>query len=119
MQVKWIEYKGKKILSVDYRGANSLEDMVNVLHQEVNIEKTLKEKTVVLANFEGTHGSGEYMSELKKLGKEVRNEKTSKTALLGITGVKKVLLSAYIAFTGDKNLRPFDNEEDALAWLIL
>jgi hypothetical protein len=119
MEVKWIEQKGKKILLVDYRGAKNVDDMISILKQETEIERISTDKVSVLANFEKAYYYPKYMEELKKLGKEVRNEKTYKTALIGIVGAKKIFMQAYITFTGDKNLKTFDNEEEAKDWLLL
>ncbi|MBN2416249.1 hypothetical protein JXO52_10430 [bacterium] len=114
----WLEHRGKKILFVDYRGQKTPEGMIQVLEEEISIEIASPTKVLVLANFEGTSGSVDYMTRLKKAGKEIRNEKVQKTALLGITGLKIILLDGYIRFTGDKHIRPFDTEASALNWLV-
>lgn len=54
MDVKWIEFQGNKILYVDYRGAKDESEMMKILNQDVEIEKTLKEKVPLLANYENT-----------------------------------------------------------------
>jgi len=92
--------------------------MMAVLNEEVGIEKKAIAKVAVLANYSGVHAGSRYMDAVKKAGKEVRNEKTAKTALLGIDGLKKVLLSGYIAFTGAKDIKAFENESEAKDWLI-
>jgi hypothetical protein len=118
METKWIEHKGKQILFVDYRGAKDDNDMLTMLYQEVEIEKKANFKVPVLSNFTGIFPQAKYLSEVKRLGKEIRNDKTTKTALLGIDGLKSLLVQGYIAFTGDKSLKTFDNEEVAKDWLI-
>ena len=114
----WIEHQGKRILFVDYRGQKTPEGMIQVLEEELKIERVSPTKVLVLANFEGTSGSVEYMTHLKKAGKEIRNQAVQKTAVLGITALKVILLDAYVRFTGDKNTRAFDTEAAALAWLV-
>jgi hypothetical protein len=44
--------------------------------------------------------------------------KVAKTALLGIAGVKGVLVQGYAFFTGEKNLKTFSTEQDAMEWLV-
>jgi hypothetical protein len=117
MKVEWIEYKGKKILYVEYSGAKDDDELIGVLHREVEIEKTLTEKTLCLVTVANAHAGTRYMDELKKLGKEVRNEKVAKTATLGVEGIQRVLFNAYILFTGEVN-KTFSSEEEAKEWLI-
>ena len=118
MEVKFIEHKGNKILYVDYRGAKNDSDLFKVLEKDVEIEKTLTEKSLLLANFENTFLSYRYMEEVKKSGKEIRRKIMKKTALVGITGLKVIMLKSYIQFTGQKNMKTFRTEEEALEWLI-
>jgi len=118
MEVRMIEFKGKKILYVDYRGAVNEDDMLANLKKEIEIERTLKEKTLLLSNFQDTYVSPNYMNEVNKTGKEIRTKIISKTALVGIQGVKSILLRSYITFTGQKDMKTFDTEELAKEWLI-
>lgn len=117
MKVEWTEYKGKNILSVDYGGAQNDDELIRVLHEEIEIEKQLTGKTLCLVNVANANAGSRYMAELKKQGKEVRNNKVEKTATLGVEGLKKVLFDAYILFTGEVN-KTFDSEIAAKEWLI-
>jgi len=118
MEVKMIDVKGKKVLYVDYRGASNEDDMLANLKKEIEIERTLTEKTLLLSNFQDTYVSPNYMNEVNKTGKEIRSKIISKTALVGIQGVKSILLRSYITFTGQKEMKTFDTEELAKDWLI-
>lgn len=57
------------------------------------------------------------MDEVKKVGNAVLKVKIQKTATVGITGIKKILFKAYIVFTGQKDVKLFDNQKEALDWL--
>ncbi|MFN8672327.1 MAG: hypothetical protein U0457_09670 [Candidatus Sericytochromatia bacterium] len=118
MPISWIEYKNKKIVYSDYRNQKG-EEAIKTLYEERDFFLKLKDgdKVLVLSDFRGAYGSNEFMEISKKLGKEVFAPKTIKSAILGIEGVKKVLLKAYVFFTGE-NLKPFDSEELAKEWLI-
>ena len=118
MDVKWIEHKGRRILYVDYRGAKNEEEMLSVLYKSNEEEKASSEKVTVLANFENTYASSKYMDEVNRLGKEVTKNIVDKTALIGIVGIKKILVNSFIRFTGDNNLKIFDNEDNAKEWLV-
>ena len=114
---KWIEHKGKRILYVDYRGLKTAEELIQTLDESIRQEVDSPTKVLVLANVEGSSGSSEYMERVKQAGKE-NAQKVQKTALVGTTGVKVILLSAYLRFTGDKSTRSFDTEAEALDWLV-
>ena len=55
---------------------------------------------------------------LNKVGNAVLKAKIQKTATVGITRIKKILFKAYITFTGQKDVKLFDNQKEALDWLI-
>ncbi len=116
MEVKWVQHAGKDVLYVDYRGAKGEDDMLNILRRAVEVEATITEKKPELCNFEGTFGTEKIMGELNKSGKQ-RDEKISKIAVIGIVGVKKVLYKSYVAFTGAKNVKVFETEDQAFEWL--
>lgn len=118
MGVSWIEYKGKKILFSDYRGCHSIDAMLKVLYDEIEILHQQNEKVLVMANYNDCSPTGEYFHAVKKFGKETLKAKTSKTATIGINGVKRLLFNTYISFTGDYHVRLFNDEETALEWLI-
>ena len=118
MNVSWIEYKGKKILFSDYEGCKTSEEMISILHQEADILKNQIGKTLVMANYEKSFGSVEYMKEIKEIGNEVLKEKIEKTATLGITGVKEAFFKSYVFFTKQKSIRLFPDKISAMEWLI-
>ena len=117
MKVEWIEYKGKKILYTEYSGAKTDKELIDTLHKQVDILTKITGKTLSLVNIANTNAGPDYMAELKKYGKDIKKQKIEKTATLGITGIKKVLFTAYIAFTGEVN-KAFDSEAEAKEWLI-
>ena len=118
MEVKWIEYKGKKILYVEYRGAQNEDEMLKILHEFAGILRESKDKILSIGDFTDTFASDGFMKELKKLGKEILNAKTEKGALLGISGIKKIFYRAYLRFTGVTNLALFETVDQANEWLI-
>jgi hypothetical protein len=117
MNPEFIEYKGKKILYVNYQGIKETETAISILHKAVEIERKSDGNLLLLQNYNETFGSQEFMTEIKKLGKEV-SDKVKKNALIGISGIKKILLGAYTAFSGERNIKTFSTEEEAKEWLI-
>lgn len=113
----WIDHAGKRILRLDYTDLSSPDEQIAVLERELDVIETAADRTLVLADFEGASATPEYMARLNEAGKQVRNVKVEKTAVLGITGLKAILLDGYVRFTGDTRVRAFDSEADALDWL--
>jgi hypothetical protein len=117
MEVEWIEHKGKKVLFSNYEGCKTSKEMIAVLYKEAEMLKQQQGKTLVMANYEKSFGSNEYMEVLKEISKEVLKDRIEKTATLGISGAKEALFKGYIFFTGQKNVKLFYDKEEALDWL--
>lgn len=116
MAISWIEYKGTKILYTDYRGLN-VEQMVKQLDETASMMSKLAAKVNTLANFEGVGVPPEFMKRAKELGKSHFEPKTAKSAILGIDGLKALLLKAYNTFTG-ATMQPFPSEAAAKEYLV-
>ena len=117
MSLGWKMYKGKQILYVDYGGLNT-EEMIILLKESCDELNKSRGGVPLLANFENTTIESKYMNEVNRMGKEIITVKAAKTALLGISGVKGVLVQGYTFFTGEKNLKSFSTEQDAMEWLV-
>lgn len=90
--------------------------MVDEFRVLSDILKESTERVPLLYNVEGTNISAEFMEVSKALGKEVQ-PRFGKTAVIGIVGVKRILLKAYIVYTGHEDIRTFETVEDGLEWL--
>ena len=115
-RVRWIEYKGKRILYADFRGQKGKEAM-ETLELGAKMAALSPKKVLMLSNFEGAAGSPEWFARVKELGKEVFDVKVEKDAVVGITGVKAVLMEAYNKVTR-KGVVVFKTEAEALEWLV-
>jgi hypothetical protein len=56
------------------------------------------------------------MSRANEIGKKY-DPRIEKEAIVGATGVKKILLASYLAFTGQQTMREFKARAEALEWL--
>jgi hypothetical protein len=115
MPANWIEYKGKEILFIDYRGLG-MDESLETLEQVEKIITERKEKVLILVDTRDTYTSAEFMARLKETGKQMR-PLMKKQAIVGITGLKAILLDAYNRFTG-ASLRPFSTLAEAKEWLV-
>lgn len=117
MPVKLINHKSKEILLLDYSDCKTLEEMLTVLNDGVDLVRTLPGKGLHLIDITNAYGSRKYMEALKEAGKEVFNEKAGKVAIVGVKGVKKVLLMGYNKIAKIK-LVPFETREEAMDYLV-
>lgn len=112
-----IDYKGKCILFLDHAGKGD-KDLVNdLVAGNVAIEQASKTGDVyVLANFSGAYLSEAAMDYLKSDESKRINAKIKKTAVIGIAGVKKILLNVYNKFM-QNSIKVFDDFESAKEYL--
>jgi hypothetical protein len=116
---KWIDYKGKRIFYVDFSNFGSDS---HALRQEAHaiIAEVVKEppdSVLALSNAAGTVGTPENMVIFKgivtRTGRFVR-----KRAVVGVTGVRQVLLETLNRVTMGKPMMAFEEEEAAKKWLV-
>lgn len=116
MPVEWIEHKGVKILYANYRGIKDEEGMLRNLEAEDEVYSKAASKIISLNDYRDSVLSKEFMSKVTEMGKKYKAVQ-GKAAVLGITGMKKIMLNGYSAITGDP-IRSFDDEESAKAYLL-
>jgi hypothetical protein len=117
MSVKQVQHKGKTIFYIDYRGLTKIEQQLQNLDDLTKLVKTAKPPILTIANFEGVSGGNEFLDRVKEWGKE-HQSKMGRQAVLGITGLKNILFQGYLKFTGDKNMKAFDTEAEAMDWVV-
>ena len=75
-----------------------------------------KKDILLLLDLQGSYANKEILNEFITAGK-LSNPHVKKTAVLGITGVKKVLLNVVNKFT-DVGAKSFNSDEEAKDWLV-
>lgn len=118
-RVKIIEYDGHDIIYADHRGLRQNELLENVKRSFRTIEENREKVYLNLVNWDDTFTTKEVMDYLKcdEAVRIMKNQK--KSALVGITGIKKVFLNIFSKLSSnlDVKVRAFDTEDDAKAWL--
>lgn len=120
MPVEWIEHRGKKILIIDLRDLGT-PAMLDDLHRadQLFLEIPIGTRVLHLIDFRGATVHPAVMNHLKQSGKAIVEPRTEKAAIIGIDGIRHILLAAYNRFTGaGKRQKLFDNQEEALEWLV-
>lgn len=95
MGYSFIHHKGRKILYIDYTQCKSLDEMLTVLDSVRELYEKSNESFYVINDFTGAYGSSEFLNKAKELGAKLFSKKTKKSAILGVTGIKKILVQAY------------------------
>jgi len=112
-RVSKISHKGKEIIYVDYSGLQIDDEMIALL----NISKEMigNKKFSMLADYTNAYAPAKYL----KAANDYTNETKSlggKTAFIGITGAKEIILKGMIRITG-ANYKIFNSKQTALDYL--
>lgn len=114
-RINWIEHNSKRILYSDYSNLPK-EQILKFFPIEWELLQKEAAKVGILANFENTTIDNDLMNEINKWGAKQKS-KIDKTAVLGVTGLKKLLLNAYSSVTGI-NVRAFNTMQEAKSYLV-
>ena len=119
MAVKVIERLGKKILCVDFRGMQDQDEMlglVSKLEEEIVLYKS---PFLLLVHCEDAFFGQAVNDRILQNGKEFTDKDLiSKMAVLGMGGIKSILLQNFLVFTKSKATRAFVTEAEAIRWLV-
>ncbi|MFH1459565.1 MAG: STAS/SEC14 domain-containing protein [Candidatus Omnitrophota bacterium] len=117
-RIRWIDYKGKKILVHDYselKGFNRGGEQV--LNEVSNfIDKLTENNILELIDVRNSYGDLDSIKKMKEMSKKMQPH-VKKCAIIGVTGVKKVLLDTINVFS-QRQIKPFATEEEAKEWLV-
>ena len=116
MKVEWITYKGKKILFTNYNNVKSQAEMLSILNETFELVRSTPGQILALTDATNAATGPDFMKAAKEQGKPLTH-KIDKSAAIGITGLKGMLLKGYNLFTGDK-MKPFATKEEALDYLV-
>ncbi len=117
MPTNFISHQGHQIIFIDYSSCKTKDELISTLKDAEIFVKKVPGKALTLSDFTGTHGSSEFMSEAKRAGRETFDSKVEKAATIGITGIKKVLLSGYNLVVKNK-ISAFETKDKALEYLV-
>lgn len=110
------EYKGKKIIEENYSNLGP-EDIIAVFNKAPKyIRAEPKGSVLNLVRVTDARYNSEVIDVMKKISKEDKPY-IKKTAVLGIDGLKRILLKAISIFSG-RGFQVFDEEEAAKEWLV-
>lgn len=115
MSISKIYHNDTEIVHIDYTWCKTKEDTISQLEKVFSYVSKQEEKVILLVDFTGVYGSPEYMKKSKSYG-DFFKRRTTKSAVIGMTSLKILLLKGYNRVTGD-TIEPFKTREEALEWL--
>lgn len=111
-----LEHKGKKILYANHQNCNA-EHTINTIKQSEELIINMSNPDLrLLVDIRNCEITGEVIEQFKITAKKIK-EYRKKTAVLGIKGVRKVMLIAVNKFSGI-GAKAFDDEITAKEWLV-
>jgi hypothetical protein len=116
MSIEWITHEGKKILYIKYSGLSYSEQLEQIERATQILVDTKTNDNLTLSDLTHSHINQDFVNLAKEKGK-ISAPFTKKAAVIGIEGVRKILLEVVNKISG--NLRvPFSTIEEAKDWLV-
>ena len=117
MRSEWIEHKGKKIFYQDF--SKNFYNSTAVKLELAEVQKVVMvqplDSALVLSDFRDTNIGSDLLSEMNAASVATKAY-VHKTAVLGVTGVKRTLADLLTAITGQP-LKYFEDSDAAKNWL--
>lgn len=115
-RMKWINYKGQEILLDDYTNIYP-EQFAPLIKKITDLTfQSGKKDILLIVDVTGSYANKEAVDAFVESGKKSK-PLLKKTAVVGITGVKKILLNVVNKFSG-LNAKAVSSMEDAKEWLV-
>lgn len=116
MAVDHLQEGGRKILYANFENMDNEEELIAQATYVVQSIRSCVGCCFFLANFKGAAISTSFMKHIKNDAKDVLRNSPLVTAVIGVDGLKKILIQGYIRFTGSR-LKMFDSKDEALKYL--
>jgi hypothetical protein len=114
---KFLDYKGSKIFLMDF-SYSEIEDVLKAIDDATKIIAQQPPLSVLGLVDVSKSSFDRVLADALKLFSEHNKPFMKMTAIVGIEGVKAVILQAIIKFTGRKNLVTKNSVQEAKDWLV-
>lgn len=118
MKSKWITYNGKKIFYCDYSNFQGDIQALQIENDAVDAEFCQQPVNSVLSlsDLQNTVGSAEVVELFKKSASRTKPY-ARKQAVIGVSGIKRILAEAVVRVSGQR-MTYFDDIQSAKDWLV-
>jgi hypothetical protein len=117
MPVDFIEYKGKKILYEDFSNVTPA-DMPALLQRAAELIRSCPPESVLaLSNVKNGKFDTDTTDRMSKFVKD-NTPYIKMTAIFGMSGLQSIIYRSIMALSGRKNLKVFNDENEAKEFLV-
>jgi hypothetical protein len=116
MSMEWITHQNKKILYIRYADLSLPDQLAQIDQATQALVDSGSRENLTLTDVIGMIVKEEFIEHSKAKGK-ISAQYTKKAAIVGIEGVRKILLAAVNAVSGNARV-PFPTVEEAKDWLV-
>jgi hypothetical protein len=116
MALTWIDHQGKKILLNDFRNLSEPAALAQ-LDEELELLERTPERVRMLVDVTGAPIMTSFVAKANKLAPRIE-KRLERQAVLGITGLKAMLLTGFNLVSSGVPLKPFPSEAAAKAYLV-
>jgi hypothetical protein len=116
MSLTWTDHQGKRILVNDFKGLDEPAALAQ-LDEEVALLERTPEPVRMLVDLSGAPIMMGFVARARELAPRIE-QRLEKQAVLGITGVKSMLLTGFNLVSSGVPLRPFPDEGTAKDYLV-
>jgi hypothetical protein len=111
------DYNGRKIIFLDLHGVQPEGIKSRVEGAKKIIMASQPDSVLLLTDFRNMRYDKERTDYAKQVSIDIKPF-VKKSALLGIEGLKKIIMQSLMVFSGRTNMKPFAEVKEALEWLI-
>lgn len=111
-----IEQSGKKILCANHQEASPEELLEQIKQSEEIILKMNNPELLLLIDIRNCDLTEDAVNQFKDTAQKIKNFR-QRTAVIGVSGIRKLLLISINKFTGIE-AKAFDDESSAKNWLV-
>jgi hypothetical protein len=115
MPVSWLEHRGQRILYADFRGLGETE-CLDTLHEHLAALDAAARPVLTLVDARGTFFDAQFF-QLAKAAAPQATARTRRRAVVGVEGIKQVLLMLYNHAAEPVPAMPCATVDEALAYL--
>lgn len=116
MGAEWINYKGKKILYIKYAGLEPEEMLVLIRQATQMLVDSRSDQNLTLTDVSSCYLDQAFVN-LSKTQSQISLPLTKKAAIVGVTGLKNILLQAVNRVSSNPRVS-FATVEEAKDWLV-
>ena len=113
-RIKWVDYKGQKILIEDYSSLKSEEFVAEIANAEEEIINSTEKLVLTLVNFSNARMSNEDKDRADQMIKGAQAKGiTLFVAAIGVSGIQRIIANAVV-----KDMHFAKSSDEAKEWLV-